>query len=214
MKTLLLILLVVAVPLIGNAQGMSIGEKPAVQLASGYAPGDRAESFSLKNVDGAQVSLDNFSDAKGFIVVFTCNHCPFSVAYEDRIIQLDKTYKSLGYPVIALNPNDPQIQPEDSYDNMKKRAKQKKFSFPYLLDEGGVYAHKYGATKTPHVYLLQKKADGLSVAYIGAIDNNSKSGAEADQKYLENALKELIAGKEVSVKTTKAIGCSIKYSKS
>lgn len=183
----------------------------AQDATTGYAVGDTAENFSLKNIDGKMVSYTDFPSAKGFIVIFTCNHCPFSVAYEDRIIALNQKYAELGYPVIAINPNDPKIQPEDSYDNMKKRAKQKKFDFPYLLDEGAVYALKYGATKTPHVFVLHKNKDRNEVAYIGAIDDNSRNAKDVKVKYLENALDELIAGNPVSLSITKATGCSIKF---
>jgi len=183
----------------------------AQEVLKGYAVGDKAEAFSLKGTDGEMTSLSDFEDAKGFVIVFTCNHCPFSVAYEDRIIAIDEKYKSLGYLVVALNPNDPQIQPEDSFDNMKKRAKKKKFGFPYLLDEGAVYAQKYGATKTPHIYVLTRKGTELEVSYIGAIDDNSRNANDVKVKYLENALEELISGKPVSQPTTKAIGCSIKF---
>ena len=100
----------------------------------GYQPGDVVADFSLMNVDGNKVTLNHFKDAKGSIVIFTCNHCPFSKAYEDRIIALHKKYAHKGYPVIAINPNDPQREPEDSYENMQKRAKEKKFPFPYLFD--------------------------------------------------------------------------------
>lgn len=180
---------------------------------SGYQPGAVAQSFNLKNIDGKMVSPDNYPDAKGFIVIFTCNHCPFSIAYEDRIIALNKVWAAKGYPVLALNPNDPGIQPEDSYENMRKRARSKKFTFPYLLDEGGLTARQYGATKTPHVYLLKKNQADLIVAYIGAIDDNSRNASDVKEKYLENALLDLEAGKEVQNPLTKAIGCSIKLNK-
>lgn len=185
----------------------------AVAPAPGYKPGDKAESFSLMNVDGKMVSPENFPDAKGFVVVFTCNHCPFSVAYEDRIIALDQNWKAKGFPVLALNPNDPEIQPEDSFDNMKKRAKNKKFSFPYLLDAKGEMARKYGATKTPHVFVLVKEGSELKVAYVGAIDDNSRSASDVKEKYVENALTQILAGQPVAVPVTKAIGCSIKLPK-
>lgn len=177
---------------------------------TGYQVGDIATDFSLKNVNDKNVSLKDFKDAKGFIVVFTCNHCPFAVAYEDRIIALDKKYKALGYPVIAINPNNPEVQPKDSYELMKVRAKEKGFTFPYLFDEGQKIYPQYGATKTPHVYLLQKTDKGNVVKYIGAIDDNSNDASAVKTKYLENAVDELLNGKEVTVKTTKAIGCSIK----
>ena len=180
------------------------------QLNPGYQVGDAATDFSLKNVNNKNVSLKDFNDAKGFIVVFTCNHCPFAVAYEDRIIALDKKYKSLGYPVIAINPNNPAVQPKDSFDLMKERAKEKGFTFPYLFDEGQKIYPQYGATKTPHVYLLQKTKEGNIVKYIGAIDDNYNDASAVKVKYVENAVNSLLEGKEIEVKTTKAIGCSIK----
>jgi len=176
----------------------------------GYKVGDVATDFSLKNVDGKNVSLKDFKSAKGFIVVFTCNHCPYAQAYEDRIFALDKKYKSQGYPVIAINPNNPEKQKDDSFAKMQERAKDKKFAFPYLLDEGQKIFPQYGATKTPHVYILQKTAKGNVVKYIGAIDDNYEDAAAVKQKYVENAVDALVKGKEVTVKETKAIGCSIK----
>lgn len=179
-------------------------------LDPGYQIGDVATDFSLKNIDNKKVSLSDFKDAKGFIVVFTCNHCPFAVAYEDRIITLDKKYKALGYPVIAINPNNPAVQPKDSFELMKERAKEKGFTFPYLFDEGQKIYPKYGATKTPHIYLLQKTKEGNVVRYIGAIDDNYNDESAVKTKYVENAVNSLLEGKEIEVKTTKAIGCSIK----
>src|ERR1700760_4284005 len=102
---------------------------------TGYKAGDKATDFKLKNIDGKMVSLADYKDAKGFIVVFTCNHCPFAKKYEDRVEALDKKYKSLGYPVVAINPNDPNEVPEDNYMGMQNRAKEKGFTFPYLVDE-------------------------------------------------------------------------------
>lgn len=179
-------------------------------LAGGYKIGDIATDFSLKNVDNKKVSLKDMKEAKGYIVVFTCNHCPYAVAYEDRIIALDKKYKKLGYPVVAINPNNPEKQKDDSFPKMQERAKDKNFSFPYLLDEGQKIYPQYGATKTPHVYVLQKTPKGNVVKYIGAIDDNYEDAAAVKQKYVENAVDALVKGKEVTVKETKAIGCSIK----
>jgi peroxiredoxin len=179
--------------------------------APGYKVGDIATDFSLKNVDGKMVSLKSVKDAtKGYIVVFTCNHCPYAQAYEDRVIALDAKYKKLGYPVVAINPNNPEKQKDDSFAKMQERAKEKKFAFPYLLDEGQKIYPQYGATKTPHVYVLQKTAKGNVVKYIGAIDDNYEDAAAVKQKYVENAVDALLKGKDVTVKETKAIGCSIK----
>ncbi len=179
-------------------------------FAQGYKVGDEATDFKLKNIDGKMVSLGDYKDAKGIIVIFTCNHCPYAVAYEDRIIALDKKYKALGYPVIAINPNDPEVQPQDSFELMKERAKSKGFTFPYLIDEGQKIYPKYGAQRTPHVYILKKEGKKNIVKYIGAIDNNYKNANDADQKYVENALDALIKGQEPEVKSTVAIGCTIK----
>jgi peroxiredoxin len=144
-------------------------------------------------------------------VVFTCNHCPFAKAYEDRIINIDKRYKKLGYPVIAINPNDPEIVPDDSYDKMKVRAKEKGFTFPYLMDETQEVYKTYGATRTPHVFLLQKDPSGkLIVKYIGTIDDNYQDPEAVQQNYLSNAIDNLLAGKDADPDFTKAIGCTIK----
>lgn len=179
----------------------------------GYKVGDRAADFKLMNVDDKMVSLADYPDAKGFIIVFTCNHCPFSVKYEDRINALDKKYKAKGYPVIAINPNDASQHASDDFASMKKRAKEKKFSFPYLHDETQAVATAFGASRTPHVYLLQKQAAGTAVKYIGAIDDNSDSEKQVKEKYLENAVDALLADKPVSPDFTKAIGCTIKWKK-
>jgi peroxiredoxin len=179
--------------------------------AQGYKPGDKATDFKLKNIDGRYVSLADFKEAKGFIVVFTCNHCPFSKMYEDRIIALDKKYKPLGYPVVAINPNDPKKQPEDSFDKMIERAKEKGFTFPYLIDETQEIARTYGATNTPHVFVLKKEGNDLIVSYIGAIDDSPRDASKATKKYVEQAVDALLSGKEVEVKQAKAIGCTIKW---
>jgi peroxiredoxin len=177
---------------------------------TGYEIGSIATDFSLKNVDNKMVSLKDYKEAKGFIVIFTCNHCPYAVAYEDRIIDLDKKYKKLGYPVIAINPNNPEKQKDDSFDKMQVRAKEKGFTFPDLFDDGQKIYPQYGATKTPHVYVLQKTDKGNVVKYIGAIDDNHSDETAVEQKYVQNAVDALLKNQEVKVKTTKAIGCSIK----
>lgn len=178
--------------------------------ATGYNVGDKAEDFSLKNVDGEMVSLADYDKALGYIVIFTCNHCPYAKLYEDRILELDKMYKSQGFPVIAINPNDPEIEPDDSYENMQARAKEKGFTFPYLFDEGQKVFPKFGATRTPHVYVLSKTNNEYTVEYIGAIDNNTKSAKSATEHYVQDAVNALLKGEKPKVTTTKAIGCGIK----
>jgi peroxiredoxin len=176
----------------------------------GYTIGDVAADFSLPNVNGDMLSLADFEDAKGFIVIFTCNTCPYSVAYEDRIIELDKAYKSKGYPVIAINPNDPAAIDGDELADMKVRATEKVFTFPYLQDVGQQVYPQYGATKTPHVFVLQKEGKNNIVRYIGAIDDSSRNPEKVKKRYVEEAVDALLAGKSPSTTKTKAIGCSIK----
>ena len=176
----------------------------------GYKIGDIATDFSLPNVDGDMVSLGDFKDVKGFIVIFTCNTCPYSVAYEDRIIALDKKYKSKGYPVIAINPNDPAAIEGDELADMKVRAVEKGFTFPYLQDVGQQVYPQYGATKTPHVYVLQKEDEKNIVRYIGAIDDSSRNPKNVTKSFVEKSVNDLLAGKTLTITRTKAIGCSIK----
>ncbi|WP_418509583.1 thioredoxin family protein [Corallibacter sp.] len=176
----------------------------------GYKVGDIATDFKLENIDGTMVSLANYKEAKGFIVVFTCNTCPYAVAYEDRIEALNKKYASKGYPVIAIMPNNVSVKPGDSMEAMRARAKEKGFTFPYLMDAGQKIYPKYGATKTPHVYVLQKTDKGNQVKYIGAIDDNYQDANAVNKKYVEDAVDALLAGKEVQETHTRAIGCTIK----
>ncbi len=182
----------------------------AFAVAQGYKPGDKATDFKLKNIDGTTVSMNDYADAKGFIVIFTCNHCPFSIAYEDRIIDLDLRFKELGYPVIAINPNDPAVSPGDGYEDMQKRAAEKGFTFPYLIDEGQKIFPAYGAIRTPHVFVLNREKGEYIVEYIGAIDDNHQDTEAVKQKYVEDAVYALIKGNKPVTTTTKAIGCTIK----
>lgn len=178
---------------------------------NGYSIGDEASDFYLRDVSNKMVSMKDYDQAKGFIIVFTCNTCPFSVANEERLIAIDTKYKNVGYPVIAINPNNPLVQPGDSFKAMQKRAAEKGYTFPYLEDNNQQVYPTYGAAKTPHVYVLQKDANSkYIVKYIGAIDNSSRDASAVTEKYLENAVDALLAGKKIEVEETKAIGCSIK----
>lgn len=179
-------------------------------IGDGVGIGEKAPDFSLKNIDGSFVSLADYKEAKGFIVIFTCNTCPYAVMYEDRIIELDKKYSAQGYQVIAINPNDPEVKEGDSPEAMVTRAKEKGFNFPYLFDAGQNVYPRYGATKTPHVYLLD--SDHI-VQYIGSIDDNAQDAAGVGTKYLEDAIAAVEAGSKPSPSETKAIGCGIKVKK-
>ncbi|GLB52130.1 hypothetical protein NBRC110019_11690 [Neptunitalea chrysea] len=180
------------------------------KVAKGYVIGDSIKDFTLKNVDNKEVSFSDYASKKGVIVIFTCNSCPFAKAYESRIMDLDKKYAAKGVPVIAINPNNPTIKPEDSFENMQKRAKAKGYTFPYLFDAKQTVYPVFGATKTPHVFLIQNTKKGGVVKYIGAIDDNAFDATQVKVKYLENAVDAMLQGKEIETKTTKAIGCSIK----
>ena len=199
-KTLSILAIVVVV------SAFSVNSK----ASTGYEVGDIATDFKLENIDGKMVSLADYTEAKGFIVIFTCNTCPYAVQYEDRIIALDKKYAAKGFPVVAIMPNNPVVQPGDSEEAMKARAASKGFTFPYLFDDGQKIYPQYGATKTPHVYLLEKTKKGNVVRYIGAIDDNYKDAEAVNTKYVEEAIDALMNGKEIKETKTRAIGCTIK----
>lgn len=179
---------------------------------AGYEVGDKINDFKLKNIDGKTVSLASNEAAKGYIVIVTCNTCPVSKAYEERIISLDKKYKSQGYPVIAINPNDSGISPGDSFEAMKVRAKEKSFTFPYLFDETQDVAKSFGAKSTPTAYIVTKKGDDFILVYKGAIDNDKDEKGVTIQ-YVENAMAEIRERKDISTSSTKAVGCGIKWKK-
>jgi peroxiredoxin len=179
-------------------------------LHAGLKPGDKAVDFSLKNVDGTTVSLSDYSDQKGVIVVFTCNPCPFAQAYEQRIIQLHRKYAPVGYPVVAINPNDEKVSPEDTFEKMKARASEKGFPFPYLKDETQEIYKAYGASRTPHIFLLENDGGKFKVAYIGAIDDNAMDATAVTKAYVEDAIGALQEGKMPDPSFTKAVGCTIK----
>lgn len=177
---------------------------------NGYKIGDVVADFKLENIDGKMVSMSDFKEAKGFIITFTCNTCPYAVAYEDRVEALNKMYASKGYPVIAIMPNNVEVKPGDNMEAMQERAKEKGFTFPYLMDKGQHVYPQFGATKTPHMYVVEKTKKGNVVKYIGAIDDNYQDADAVKNKYVEAAVNALLKGQEVEVKETKAIGCSIK----
>ena len=172
----------------------------------GYKIGDKTEDFQLKNVDGKIQSLSMMENAKGYIVVFTSNECPFALAYEDRLIQLHNEMAPKGYPVVAINSNDGAEGGGNTEQDMINRHKEKGFPFVYLKDANQEVYPKFGATKTPHVFILDKE---MTVQYIGAIDDNSREPEKVDEKYVAQAIAALEMGKSPNPATTKAIGCPI-----
>lgn len=173
-------------------------------LSAQYNVGDKAENFTLKSTSGDMVSLNDY---QGVAVIFTCNTCPYAQMYEDRIIDIHNKYASKGYPVLAINPNDPAIKEGDSFDKMVEIATEKGYPFKYVMDEQQKVYPKFGATKTPHVFLLDQNH---VVRYIGAIDDNAQSKDAVEDAYLANAIESLLAGNAPDPDKTKEIGCVIK----
>lgn len=180
-------------------------------MEGGYQVGDKAADFKLKNVDGRMVSLSDYKTAKGFIVIFDSNTCPYSKAYNSRIIDLSRKYAPLQFPLIAINSNDPESSAGDSFEEMVKEARKKGYDFPYLVDVTQEIAKAYGATNTPHVFVLSRSGDDLKVAYIGTIDDNARNASKVTRKYVEEAVDAILAGKPVQTTKTKAVGCGIKW---
>ncbi len=180
-------------------------------IIESYAIGSTVENFTLKNAQsGEMASLNDLKGDNGAIVIFTCNSCPYAVMYEDRINSLHDQFGGKGYPVIAINPNDPEIKPGDDFEGMKTRITEKGFKFAYLFDETQEIYPVWGATKTPHVFLIDN--DNV-VKYIGAIDDNAQDASSVSTTYLADAITALTAGNDPSPAETKAIGCSIKAKK-
>lgn len=179
--------------------------------AAALEVGATAPAFELKNVDGSMVSLASGAGELGTMVVFTCNHCPFAIAYEDRLIELANEFQPKGIKFIAINPNDPKIKPEDNYEAMQKRADEKKLPYPYLVNEDGSIATAYGATRTPESFLLDKSG---KIIYAGRIDDNTEV-KDVKEHDLHKALTNLVEGHpdQIDPKMTKAFGCTIKFRK-
>lgn len=170
----------------------------------------KAPDFFLPGVDGKDYSLAKVKGEKATIIVFSCNHCPYVVMNEDRLIAVAKDYKAKGVGMAAINSNDALNYPEDSFEKMKQRAREKGFPFPYLRDETQGIAKAYGATHTPHLFVFDAE---LNLAYTGCVDddNSYKNRKTPSQHYLRDALDALVAGKRPPLAETHAIGCTIKW---
>jgi peroxiredoxin len=164
--------------------------------------------FSLTGVDTKIHSPQYYADKKLIIIIFSCNHCPYVKAYEDRIIALQNDYRDKGVQVVAINSNDAEKYPEDSFGEMKKRAKEKGFNFPYLHDETQAVARAFGATHTPEIFLFDEER---KLKYYGKIDDNWQEPDRVRTRYLKEAIEDLLNGREVAVPQTYAIGCTIKW---
>jgi peroxiredoxin len=172
--------------------------------------GSKLPEFNLPATDGKNYFPDSFADKKVLIVIFSCNHCPYVQAYEERLKQIQKDYASKGVAIVAINSNDDKEYPDDSFENMKKRADEKQFNFPYLRDESQEIAKAFDASHTPEIFLFDEKRE---LAFHGKIDDNWQEPEKAKSKYLREALDELLEGKKISVPETFTIGCTIKWKK-
>jgi peroxiredoxin len=171
------------------------------------------QNFSLLNTDGKQVSLSNYPDAKGFIIVFTCNHCPFAKLYPKRMNAMTAKYKKLGVPLIAISSTDTVTYEDDSYASMVLKAKKERFKFPYLYDHTQAVAKMFKADKTPHAFVIWKENDAWVIKYSGAIDDNGAEPKKVQEPYIVKAVDALLNQKEVVVKETRSIGCQIYFRK-
>jgi peroxiredoxin len=198
MKSLKFILLILAFVIINTAFA------PQKQLVN---------DFSLMNIDGKKVSLANYKNAKGFIIVFTCNHCPFAKLYPPRLNELNNRYEPLGVPLIAISSTDTMMYEEDTYPNMVTKARNEKFNFPYLFDEMQTVAKNFKAQKTPHAFVIWKENNNWVVKYNGAIDDNGMEPKQVSQQYVADAVNALLNGKPILTKETKSIGCQIAFRK-
>jgi peroxiredoxin len=169
--------------------------------------------FSLKNTDGKMISLANYKEAKGFIIVFTCNHCPFAKLYPPRLNALNSKYDSLGVPLIAISSTDTMMYEEDTYPKMIAKATDEQFNFPYLFDEMQSVAKNFKAQKTPHAFIIWKENEKWVIKYNGAIDDNGMEPEKVTEHYVANAVDALLAKKKITIPETKSIGCQIAFRK-
>lgn len=178
-----------------------------VPLSTGYQVGDIIKDFEAKNIDGTSVGTKSFPNAKGYVVVFTCNTCPYAQAYQNRINALAKKLDDKAWPLIAINSNDKGMSPGDSFDQMKQLAKSQGYAFPYIYDESQEIVRAFGASKTPHFYVLDANK---KVKYIGALDDNADDANAVTKHYVEDAIKAIQNNMDPNPSTTRAIGCGIK----
>lgn len=185
-----------------------------VLVSAAVDPGDRAPEFERFGVDYKYHSLEQYSGKKAIVVVFTCNHCPVAKGYEDKLIKLAKEYQPKGIQFIAINPNPADMVPADGFPQMRQRARDKGFPYPYLYDETQAVAKAYGAKVTPHIFVVKyREVEGEKepvpfVVYEGSVDDRHQK-----PEYLANALDAILAGEKIEREKTAAFGCSVKYRK-
>jgi len=169
------------------------------------------QDFRLPATSGIDVSLSDYPDALGFIIVFTSNNCPFAKLYPERLNELNALYKPKGIPLIAIRSTDVSLMPDDAFDKMVKLVKKQDLHFPYLADDGQEVAKNFHAEKTPHAFVIWKENDKWVVKYSGAIDDNGAEPQKVQHSYVKEALDDLLSGKKVRTPVTKSVGCAIKF---
>jgi thiol-disulfide isomerase/thioredoxin len=181
---------------------------PALALDIGAVWPKEAVSQKLKNVDEREVTIEGVKGEKGTLIIFYCNHCPYVKAWQDRIVMLGNRYAAKGIGVIAVNSNDPVKYPDDRFEKMQAKAKEKGFQFSYAVDGTSMVAKQFGATRTPEAYLFNASNE---LFYHGAIDDNAEEPLKVQKRYLEDALEALLKGKAFQPAETKSVGCTIKF---
>ena len=175
--------------------------------------GSPVADFRLRGVNNQAVSLADFKGAKGFIVVFTCNHCPFAKLYTARLNALSRKYQPLGVPLLAINSMDTVVYADESFRDMQRRAQTEKFAFPYLHDARQVVGRNFRAEHTPQTYVIWREDRQWKIKYSGAVDDNGVVPTQVKNPYVARAVDELLAGQPVATPQTDSFGCAIFFRK-
>jgi len=166
--------------------------------------------IKMADISGKDISLNDAKGKNGLLVIFSCNTCPWVIAWEDRYVELAETYKDKGVGIVAINSNEKQFETVDSMEEMQAHAKEQGYNFYYTMDNGSKLASEFGATRTPHIYLFDKKD---KLVYRGAIDDNARKPDKVENTYLADAIDNMLAGSAIDPAATKALGCAIKFAK-
>ena len=196
--------------LIAGALVTSLTVQAQTPVAKNYAVGDAVAEFQVRNITNQFVNLADYKAQKGVVVVFMANHCPFSKAYEDRLMAVHNKFAGQGYPVLAVQTSDVTVYPEDAFEVVQSRSRDRGFPFPYTIDESQSVARAFGATRTPQVFVLTRTGGKFVVQYMGAIDDNPQDAAGVQKHYLDDALMSLTTGRVIQINTTRPIGCAVK----
>ena len=188
---------------LGLSQANSVADSSTIKQDAIVQP------FLLKCVSGEFVGMSTYPEAKGMIVVFTCNHCPFAKLYPERMNELYRKYAAQGIPLLAISSTDTVLFEEDGFAEMQKVAQQQGFVFPYLFDAEQTVVQDFGAQKTPHAFVLSRSEEGWKIVYSGSIDDNGADPSAVKHKYVEDAVRAVLKHKKVKVAHTSSIGCFI-----